>query len=167
MNAFLEHSMAFYQQNWPMILSVAGIIILWIFWRKLWKHLRQQQVSIFQSEFGHVAASLSAVREVIRGTCDYISPNSRPKIRLCVKKNNVRVRIRLQAIAGENVQQLSQKIQHLTALNLQEQFGFESMGNIDVIITGFRGKGGSWQRPNASQRQEKSEPAENETSTQS
>lgn len=124
--------------NHAFAISIAVFVLfLLLILIKIQRHLGRQ-IPITCSEFGCVAASFGAIREVMRATCETILPQSHPIIRVVLRNNNVRLRIKIKAITGVNVQELSKKIQQAAIENLRDQFGFQTIGCVDVIITGFR-----------------------------
>lgn len=150
LEAILDNCRAFYELHGPFIWVGLGLVIAILIAVRFVRSMGRQ-IPIGSSDYGTIAASLSAIQEVMRRTCESIVPRSHPAIRVRLRRGNVRIRIRLKAPAGENVQSLSQQIQQRAAENLQEQFGFETVGGIDVIVTGFRSgrdqKGDDERRP--------------------
>lgn len=132
-----ENFLAFYAVHGTILWASLGLLLALLIGVRLSRSVGRQ-IPIGSSDFGTIAASLSAIQEVMRGTCESIVPKCHPSIRVRLRRGNVRIRIRLKAPAGENVQALSQQIQQRAAENLHEQFGFETVGSIDVIVTGFR-----------------------------
>lgn len=139
-----ENITAFYANYTTECWVVAGILVVWYCWRKIRKHFRFS-IPVTRGEFGSVMASVAAVKEVVRGSCECILSDISPKIAVKIQKNKVAVRIKIKAIPGQNVQTLSQRIQQLTARNLQEQFGFEHIASVDILVRGFHGGRNKWQ----------------------
>ncbi|MDR1456605.1 MAG: hypothetical protein LBI34_00885 [Puniceicoccales bacterium] len=110
-----------------------GLFVLWRFvccWRR--------KIFIAGGKLGTISVSVCAIRGTIRGICDSFSPDGHPYIRIREKKSALSITIHLRAPFGCSVPELSQKIQESVANNLREQFGFSTIGTIDVVIGHFR-----------------------------
>jgi hypothetical protein len=118
------------------VLFCAAAVGLFVLWRSVrcWR----RKILIAGGELGTVSVSVRAIRGTIRGICDIFSPAGRPCVRVREKNSVLSITIPLRAPFGCNVPELSQKIQESVAHNLREQFGFSTIGPIDVIIGHFR-----------------------------
>lgn len=139
-----ENITTFYADYTTECWVIAGLLVFWYCWRKIRKHF-QFSIPVAHGEFGFIMASVAAVKEVVRGSCECILSDISPKIAVKIQKNKVSVRIKIKAIPGQNVQTLSQRIQELTTRNLQEQFGFEHIASVDILVRGFHGGRHKWQ----------------------
>jgi hypothetical protein len=120
------------------LVGMGILLFLWCRWRR-----RRQKIDLMGGEFGSISISMGALREVLSTVCEEVVERPRSKISIRMGKNNLRLRIRLRAPVGENVQEMARKIQRLAAAKLHSQFGLEQPCSIDVLIGGFRtGKGG-------------------------
>jgi uncharacterized alkaline shock family protein YloU len=119
-----------------LVLFCAAAVGLFVLWRSIccWR----KKILIAGGELGTVSVSVRAIRGTVRGICDIFSPAGHPCVRIREKNSILSIIIHLRAPFGCNVPELSQKIQESVANNLREQFGFPSVGPIDVTIGHFR-----------------------------
>jgi hypothetical protein len=123
-----------HRQGLALLSAVA--IGFFVIWRSI--YCWRRKILIAGGEWGTISVSVRAIRGTIRGICDTFSPAGHPCIRIREKKSVLSVIIHLRAPFGCNVPELSQKIQESVANNLREQFGFSSIGPIDVVIGHLR-----------------------------
>ena len=103
--------------------------------------LRRQPKNIvaYKTENGNVAISRSAITELLRTCCEQISHVRKPKLKVSIKKGLTHFTINIQLTSGGNLKEVEETLQNHLRENLSKNLGIENLGNIDIIVTSFKG----------------------------
>ena len=113
------------------------LILLVIF--ILFRRRQPKNIIAYSTENGSVTINRSAVVELVRTACEQLAQITKPNLKIFVKKGLTHFNIRIQLISGSSLKDLESTLQNHLRQSLSQDLGIESLGNINIIVTSFKG----------------------------
>lgn len=123
--------------NWPYFWpTVIAVIVLLLIRRAIRRARRVIRLSTHEE--GKVSVMRTALIDLIENTCNEVAPNSKPRVRLCEKKGQLNLKIKIRVFSDQHIEKTTSVIQKQVSHTLQDTLGLENIGTINILIAGFR-----------------------------
>ena len=99
-----------------------------------------KEILAFQNQAGQVTVARQAITELVKRVCLGNEGISKCGIRIRMRRNALNIVVRIQLLAGSQLNEVTSALQDGISRTLQENLGLENLGDINIVVTGFTGR---------------------------
>lgn len=124
----------------PLCLYTIGLVLvlallLLILLRRQPKHL-----IAYKTENGNVTVNRFAIVELVRTSCEQFKEIAKPSVKIRTRGKRAHLTIYIKFAGGSSLKEIDNTLQTHLRQNLSENLGIENLGNINIVVTGFKSK---------------------------
>lgn len=116
------------------LVLVLGLLLL-ILLRRQPKHL-----IAYKTENGNVTVNRFAIVELVRTSCEQFKEIAKPSVKIRTRGKRAHLTIYIKFAGGSSLREIDSTLQNHLRQNLSENLGIENLGNINIVVTGFKSK---------------------------
>jgi uncharacterized alkaline shock family protein YloU len=121
----------------PYFWIIASILLLLLISKLLINPKHPKELIVLESPEGNIKISRQAIIDLIQRISINAEGVGKCVTQINTKTPQLNIQTRIQIKEGNKVNVVSQKLQHLIKENLKDNVGFENIGTIEIIISGF------------------------------
>lgn len=97
-----------------------------------------KNVVAYSTESGRVMVSRHAIVELVQTSCEQLQDVSKPQVKIKVKGQTAHFEIRIKLLSGGKLRKIEETLQTHLRKALTDNLGIESLGQINIVATGFK-----------------------------
>jgi hypothetical protein len=135
---FDELSSALEHLNQPEFFYAGGAALVLVFILLLLIRRQPKNVVAYATDNGRVLVSRHAIVELVQTSCEQLQEVTKPQVKILVKGATVHFEVRLKLLGGGRLRAVEETLQTHLRKALTENLGIESLGQINIVATGFK-----------------------------